>query len=456
MEASTRAGGRWLPRTEEERVAVLHQLDVLLRSQHFRNSSRYTAFLEYVVRETIDGRGDSLKERTLGVEIFNRSPNYDTNNDPIVRVTAGQIRKRLALWYMEENHPAGIRIDLPAGSYVPMLQIIDPPEAPSPGLAAEPAESALQADAAQTFDPVQGMPFIEDPSSTDNAELPQSVAVELVHSQEPAQAGQPSTEPRVRTQGLRKTVGLSMALLATVAILLWLSQMPASQIHQMWTPVLSTRSPILLLMGQPHDEQLASTAVDSVFRRDHEPGSQMFFSDGITLGRICNTLGAHPYEILPSRSVSIADFRNRPIVLIGAFSNPWTLRLLQPLRFHLEIAGNGNIDTPQVMQIVDRKKRKGSPWTVDFRQPINTMTHDYAVIARFHDDTTENLVVVAAGIGATGTQSAGEFITSPAYMEQFARLAPRDWSGTNMEAVIETEVIDGEVGHPHIVAAEFW
>jgi hypothetical protein len=443
-------------------VAVLHQLDILLRSQHFRNSSRYTAFLEYVVRETIDGRGDSLKERTLGVEIFNRSPNYDTNNDPIVRVTAGQIRKRLALWYMEENHPAGIRIDLPAGSYVPMLQIIDPPEAPSPGLAAEPTESALQADAAQTFDPVQGTPFIEDPGSTDNAELPQSVPVELVHSQEPAQAGQPPTEPRVRTQGLRKTVGLSMALLAMVAILLWLSQMPATQIHQMWTPVLSTRSPILLLMGQPHDEQLASAAVDSVFRRQHEPGSQMFFSDGIALGRICNTLGAHPYEILPSRSVSIADFRNRPIVLIGAFSNPWTLRLLQPLRYHLEIAGNGeiagnrNIDTPQVMQIVDRKKRKGSPWTVDFRQPINTMTHDYAVIARFHDDTTENLVVVAAGIGATGTQSAGEFITSPAYMEQFARLAPRDWSGTNMEAVIETEVIDGEVGHPHIVAAEFW
>jgi hypothetical protein len=35
-------------------------------------------------------------------------------------------------------------------------------------------------------------------------------------------------------------------------------------------------------------------------------------------------------------------------------------------------------------------------------------------------------------------------------------LAPRDWSGTNMEAVIETEVIDGQVGHPHIVAAEFW
>jgi len=452
MEASTRAGGRWLPRTEEERVAVLHQLDVLLRSQHFRNSSRYTAFLEYVVRETIDGRGDSLKERTLGVEVFNRSPDYDTNNDPIVRVTAGQIRKRLALWYTEESHPAGIRIDLPAGSYVPMLQVINPPEAPSPGLAAEPA---VQADG-QTFDRVQGAPSIHDLGSTDNAELPQPVAVELIHSQEPAQAGQPAAESWLSTQGVGKTFGLSMALLATVAILLWLWLMPASQTHQMWRPVLSARSPILLLMGQPHDERLASAAADSVFQRQHEPGNEMFFSDGIALGRICNTLGKHPYEILPSRSVSIADFRKRPIVLIGAFSNPWTLRLLQPLRFHLEIAGNGDIDTPQVMQIVDRKNQKGSPWTVDFRQPINTMTHDYAVIARFHDDTTENLVVVAAGIGATGTQSAGEFITSPAYMEQFARLAPRDWSGTNMEAVIETEVIDGQVGHPHIVAAEFW
>ena len=61
---------------------------------------------------------NSLKERTLGVEVFDRPPTYDTNTDTVVRYTAGEVRKRLLLYYSEHGRHNGIRISLPAGSYV--------------------------------------------------------------------------------------------------------------------------------------------------------------------------------------------------------------------------------------------------------------------------------------------------------------------------------------------------
>src|SRR5579863_4842436 len=67
--------------------AVLQQLDRMLRSSHFRNSKRYPAFLGHVVRRTLEGDLDSLKERILGIEVFKRPHDYDTGADPVVRIT---------------------------------------------------------------------------------------------------------------------------------------------------------------------------------------------------------------------------------------------------------------------------------------------------------------------------------------------------------------------------------
>ena len=102
----------WTPNTEEERAAVLRQMDRLLNSRHFRNSKRYPALLEYIIRETLAGNAESLKERVLGMAVFHRPPDYDANADPIVRVTAGEIRKRIAQYYHEEDAAGEIQIDL--------------------------------------------------------------------------------------------------------------------------------------------------------------------------------------------------------------------------------------------------------------------------------------------------------------------------------------------------------
>ena len=111
----------WIPSSEAEKIAVYQQLEKLLATALFNSSKRYPSFLRFVVTEVLAGRTDQLKERLIGIEIFGRSADYDTNTDPIVRVTAAEIRKRIELYYQDPKHAQEIRIYLPSGSYAPQF-----------------------------------------------------------------------------------------------------------------------------------------------------------------------------------------------------------------------------------------------------------------------------------------------------------------------------------------------
>lgn len=104
--------------SESEQHAVRAELNRLLESPAFRTSKRCRDFLKHVVEQTLTGPGDALKERSIGVDLFQLPPAFDPSQHTIVRVTANEIRKKLAQQYHSENgsaHP--IRIELPAGSY---------------------------------------------------------------------------------------------------------------------------------------------------------------------------------------------------------------------------------------------------------------------------------------------------------------------------------------------------
>src|SRR5271154_5079155 len=107
--------------TDEDRKAILEQVERLLRNSHFNQSRRFPSFLRFVIEQTLLGQTDLLKERTLGMEIFGREADYDTASDPIVRVTATEIRKRIAQYYQEPGHEGELRVSLPSGSYVPQF-----------------------------------------------------------------------------------------------------------------------------------------------------------------------------------------------------------------------------------------------------------------------------------------------------------------------------------------------
>ena len=87
---------------------------------------------------------------------------------------------------------------------------------------------------------------------------------------------------------------------------------------------------------------------------------------------------------------------------------------------------------------------------------IDLLAKDYAIVARFRDQASGSIVVVAAGLGAYGTLAAGEVLSNESYLQQIVSHAPRDWKTMNMEAVIETQVINDNSGPPMVLATYFW
>src|ERR1700678_3807218 len=104
---------------EMNKSAILQELDNILASPPFRNSSRSKQFLSYVVQHRLDGHDELLKERSIGADLFHRPVDYATGDDPVVRVQAGGVRRRVEQHYHECSKASGLRIDLPLGTYVP-------------------------------------------------------------------------------------------------------------------------------------------------------------------------------------------------------------------------------------------------------------------------------------------------------------------------------------------------
>jgi hypothetical protein len=101
---------------------VLAQLERILDSPQFRSSKKCSLFLRYVVEHASDNHPECLKERVLGVEVFKRDPQYDTNQDPVVEAPQ-RGRKRLAQYYLEPGRAEELRIDMHAGSYIPEIHL---------------------------------------------------------------------------------------------------------------------------------------------------------------------------------------------------------------------------------------------------------------------------------------------------------------------------------------------
>ncbi len=391
-------------RTDAERKAMREQLDRLLANPFFQHSKRYPNLLRYVVERALDGHAGELKERTLGIEVFGRTPDYDTSLDPVVRTTAGEIRKRIAQYYHEAGHDAEIRIELPSGSYVPEFHF----------------------------------PVVEPPGAT---------------------APKPERAISRRTIGLFAGAGV-MLLIAG----LWLHSMsPRSVLDKFWTPVNESSNPVLLCVGQRPNMRLSpaeSESRDSTAASDQLLTPEQLYLQGrqnvtipdlITLAGIAGVLQARgkSYRIRGESATSFADLREGAVVLIGAFNNDWTIRLTGPQRFSFEQSRN-------TRWIKDGERPNRKDWAVDLSTPYMKLTDDYALISRVLDPTTDRIVVVAAGLLGYGTMAAGEFLTNEEYLRAIAKAAPNNWEHKNVQVVLATKVISGNSGPPRVVATYFW
>jgi hypothetical protein len=102
--------------------AIEEQLTRILASHEFAGAGRLSAFLEFVVHKSLEGKDREIKEYAVGTEVFDRPDSFDPRLDTIVRVQASKLRSRLTEYYAHAGADDPIVIVLPRGSYVPVFQ----------------------------------------------------------------------------------------------------------------------------------------------------------------------------------------------------------------------------------------------------------------------------------------------------------------------------------------------
>jgi TolB-like protein/tetratricopeptide (TPR) repeat protein len=111
--------------SESDQAAIRQQMDRVLHSGPFRQSQRRQRFLEYLVNETLAGRGERLKGYNVGLEVFDRPETFDPVVDPIVRIEAARLREKLLEYYAADGKDDPIHIDLPKGTYAPLIEFLE-------------------------------------------------------------------------------------------------------------------------------------------------------------------------------------------------------------------------------------------------------------------------------------------------------------------------------------------
>ena len=425
------------PFSDAEKAAILGELRNILDSQPFRNSVRSKQFLSYVVRHKLDGRDELLKERTIGADVFQRKPDYATGDDSVVRVQAGEVRRRLERYYHIAPTFSPVRIDLPLGSYSPEFRW---------GSTAKPLD-----------------------------------------------VGAVSPSKKSRLSWVLGGLALSAIVVMGLATRLPNRKPKETALDEFWSPVFATSQPVLICLAKPilyrpslelyrrYSKTHPGTFQTEVERSNQaipfDPNEKLVWSDmvpftdyGVAMGDVyvaarLSALFDHidkPSQVRIGTNYSFEDLRNSPAVVVGAFNNRWTMQMTSNLRFAFaEQDGHFAVQeqTPSgrarswVMGGVLNDVLPRHSWVLG---PHGEIVEDFAIVTRLLDAKTGQVLIAAAGLGANGTQAAGEFISRPDYLEEAFRTAPPDWQKKNLQVVLQTTVTDSVAGPPRVVATYFW
>ncbi len=401
---------------------VRRTLEQVLSSAAFRSSKRSQEFLRFVVERTIAGQVDEVRERTIGVELFGRSPDYNTHEDSIVRVKANEIRKRLAQYYQEEGASDNLQIILPAGSYTPEFRVLIP--AP------------------------------------------------------PVDSGTETMAPPERSKSRRVRAVLAFLALGLLILLVYWISHPSSNLEKFWEPMLSTEDTVLFYMGQSVSYQLSRRVQDEYLRKNPQllktlevytipfnEGFHLLPGDIVTLRDLTVSTGeataiANIGSILRQRNrkfelkfgpVAPGEGRAPVAVLVGAFNNPWTIAATRELRFHFarELTEQG-----ASWSINDRVS--GKSWKLWNVHPVQDNTLDYALVTRLIDPNGSSMTVAIGGITQFGTEAASQLISSVHGLDQVAVRAPSGWEKKNLQIVLQTSVVGRAAVNPEVLFVHAW
>lgn len=436
--------------SEEERKSILGEVEAILESAQFRGSQQCRRFLTYVVTRTLDGDEGSLRERVIGNAVFGRAPDYDTSDDPVVRLRASEVRKRLAQYYQSLEQPPELRVLIPSGSYKAtfLWGKVDPAEhADGNLLLADSHESTAAHDERQT----------------------------LAIASSPNEILKALEEKSVSANPFRRWMWFALAAIVLLGTGLFLMRdrgdSQATVIRDLWQPFISNSKPVLISVGSNAVYRVSDEVADKYAREHHlESGGMEFFPD-LTPETTMQQAGMHSapdsfvalgdvaaisqvvanltrmnkaYQERFTNDISFAEIRNNPTVLVGGFNNAMTRELTKKLRF---VCVSRN-------RIEDRQQPDRA-WVLRASQDAHD-TEDYAIISRILPQDGSAPLLSLAGLGQYGTLAATEFVFDSNRLEEIARSASKDWRKRNLQILLRIKVNDFKPSAGEVIAIHTW
>jgi hypothetical protein len=410
-----------VPRSEE----ITEQLRQILTSPTFHGSKRCQQFLDYVCEKSLAGEVGALKERSIAIDVFGRHIDAAGHSeDTIVRVSARELRKRLALYYnTPEGAASAIVIELPSGSYAPEFRYAK------------------------------------------QVERKRVAPVEVLAN--------PQTSRRPRFI----LIGICLALVVGAgAVAKWSTTDPRTTAFQrFWTPVFNSSEPLLIGVGHPlvyqpsHRAELLSAhhlpatpfpvqrpidlPPDQLNGSDMVPVFNQFvgFGDMVAASEVSQMLArrSRTVRVMLASSIPFADLRQSQTYLIGSLSNHWTMELGQSWRFRFGWTANRQ---PEFIDTLPGSTRE---WTIPSQDDGST-PEDYSMICRIHNSPTGRLLIVSAGIKQFGTEAAGRILADPVALGTILNKLPPGWEEKNLQLILYMKVIGNTPAQPELVAWHVW
>ena len=174
------------------------------------------------------------------------------------------------------------------------------------------------------------------------------------------------------------------------------------------------------------------------------------YTDAVTLALLAGELRsrAKPFHIRRISGTELEDLRDGPVVLIGGFNNPWTLRLSEGLRFTLQFEANGPY-------IRDRDHPESREWQPASSGRLGDIKQTYGLITRVQDKSTGRAVLAVSGL-VLGTRAAAECLTEPTCFESAQFPKAMDWERGNLQVIVAAPVIGENSGSPRVAVAHVW
>jgi len=422
-----------------EPAEVEQALEKVLTSKYFVNAHKKKGFLRLICDLYLEGRAHEVNEYRIAFDVFGRDSSYNPSADPIVRVVAHEIRKKLELYYQHEGADDEVRLEIPAGSYQPIFT------RPAPAVETVDEPQPIHGETAQT-----PTPYIEDPQQA------QSIA--------------PPTRMRRGTGVLLAATLLFAIATGVLSISNWQlrQKLTTAEVadqeafgNTLWAPFANRTTPPLVIVSNPPVLGFVNPSDPEVLVRDSipltteqtealrdifvvnpevvvtDPGSgtgdatqprvvrqsgarlvartniQTGMGEAIGLHYLTDYFRMTGRSILlkQSRTLSAEDLKNHNVIMLGGvWVNAWAGKLAFPEDF--AFTDNGTV--------VNHKPQPGEEheYIPQFDGRTGSLLVDYALITVKPNVSTANKVMVLSGVYSPGTEAAVEFVTNKTYLDQ--------------------------------------